>query len=416
MDVERLLMEHQELRDLLEQREIFWVNPDIEDRMEPLIDQWAVDQAVERIRKAIPYMEAIFSDGDAKAEDVESPLVESHMIPEKLARRLGYGMEGKIYLKCDNLLPVTGSSLDRVWLFEILRFAEDVAEDSGMYVGEDYRVFEEKRYTDLFSQYSVVIGSDDRLGRAAATFAERLGFKVTLLVEDEAYEEAVRTESRNLRVKKWGTDHGRTKEKILKEKDSDPFVLYLWESDPKAISLVIIANMRMIVDQMKEEDITVDGRHPLFLILPRGGSIDPGPLAYYVREVFGKNVHCFVGECTEKPDMAYGLISGLSQEQDLRHFSEAAGQDFPDAGLIKSTEDVKQMSKSSLDGVFTVSPESRRVWTDIMTRETGRKAGEADGVCPEGVLRIQKAYAYLMKNELNGKMENATFILWLAGV
>ena len=116
---------------MMDLEEALWFNPGLRAGPAALADcpltAADVADASARLRRFAPYLAAVFPDAAPTGGIIESPLVP---IPAMQAR-LG-DLPGRLLLKEDSHLPISGSIKARGGIYEILHLAEDIAVGEGM--------------------------------------------------------------------------------------------------------------------------------------------------------------------------------------------------------------------------------------------------------------------------------------------
>ena len=183
-------------------REIFWLNPDCvaqgqdgsespaqgqgdSESNELPID---TDEAEARLLRFAPYIKRVWPE----VEDgiIESPLKEISNFKEAFEKTSDYsgdGIPGRLFLKCDSHLPISGSVKARGGIYEILKLAEEIAiENNKLSYTDDYGKLADDEFKELFSQYSVAVGSTGNLGLSIGIMSAQLGFDVTVHMSADA--------------------------------------------------------------------------------------------------------------------------------------------------------------------------------------------------------------------------------------
>src|SRR5690606_24432427 len=146
-----------------------------------------MEQAEQLWQRFAPYLSAEFQDTSAAGGIVESPLREIPSMKERLSVHYDGDIGGKLFLKCDNELPIAGSIKARGGVYEVLHHAEKLAMDAGLLnVDESYGQFSSERFKQFFSQYSIGVGSTGNLGLSIGIISAKLGFQVSVYMSSDA--------------------------------------------------------------------------------------------------------------------------------------------------------------------------------------------------------------------------------------
>ena len=136
-------------------RETVWINDrklPFRDAPVPITDA-QIQDAEDRLRRFAPYIAAAFPEtGDGL---IESPFQEIPRMREWISRHEGTVLQGRLFLKRDSDLAVSGSVKARGGIYEVLKHAESLAVGAGLLrTTDDYSVLMEPRFREFFSQSS----------------------------------------------------------------------------------------------------------------------------------------------------------------------------------------------------------------------------------------------------------------------
>lgn len=93
-----------------------------------------------------------FPETEAEGGLIESPLILINEMKKHLEHSAAQAFPGRLLLKCDDELPISGSIKARGGIYEVLKHAEDLAVKAGMLsADDDYSILTEERFT-AFSQ------------------------------------------------------------------------------------------------------------------------------------------------------------------------------------------------------------------------------------------------------------------------
>ncbi len=104
-----------------------------------------IDAAAARLERFRPFLAAAFPETQADGGLIESPLRPIPAMQEVIKEKYRTELPGKLLLKCDNLLPIAGSIKARGGIYEVLKYAEEVALARGLVKpGDDYTLLSDR--------------------------------------------------------------------------------------------------------------------------------------------------------------------------------------------------------------------------------------------------------------------------------
>lgn len=405
-----------ELGQVLDKESVLWLNPHRKLMNEmpkmPFIKEDIIN-AEKLWHRFIPYFKRAFPETRKTNGILESPLKE---IPKmkRLLEDSGIKSGGRLFLKCDNALPIVGSIKARGGFYEVLHYAEKLAIQHGLLKeGDDYSVFDSRPFKELFSQYKIGVGSTGNLGLSIGTISAKLGFEATVYMSADAKEwkkELLR--SRGAKVVEFAGDFSVAIAEGRRKTKADPKGYFVDDEDSNQLYLGYAVGALRLSRQLKEQNITVDADHPLFVYSPCGVGGSPGGTAFGLKQIYGDNVHIFFVEPTHSPAVLVGLATGemskiCVQDIGLDNKTEADG-----LAVGRPSAFATQISDSLITGVYTIQDEKLfTLLAELMDTENIflEPSATAGLIGPQMVTKSD----YYEKNHLN--MENATHIAWATG-
>lgn len=411
------------LEKLRNKEEICWINPDKEEVLpRQKVNGYGfvhMKAAQTRLIRFMPYIAAKFPETADRKGIIESELVDIKEIKNWLNDR-GAGIEGRVLLKKDSHLAIAGSVKARGGIHEVLKLAETLALNNElMNVTDNHICFDSEEFKELFSRYTVHVGSTGNLGISIGIMASTLGFKAVVHMSRDAKEwkkELLR--SKGVEVREYSDDYGTAVRAGREEAEKDDNSYFV--DDENSIDLFAgysTAAMRLSV-QLHNAGIPVDEEHPLFVYLPCGVGGAPGGITFGLKQMFGDNVHCFFVEPTAAPCMLLGMATDKHGDISVDEIG-LDGVTVADGLAVKRPSAfVGELMKPLLSGIFTVADEELLVYLkEIYEREgiflepsacAGLKALEA-------LNRAAESITYLNRHDLEKYKKNATHIVWATG-
>lgn len=414
------------LSPMMKARELFWVNPRClgdspaasPSQKEVEIPTAAdIDEVEQRLQRFRPYLKKAFPQTAAMDGLVESPLVEIPAMHQALAQSEGRPTLGRLLLKCDSMLPISGSIKARGGFHEILKLAESIAIDKGLLkLTDDYSILTEPQFRQLFSQYSVAVGSTGNLGLSIGIMSAKLGFHVTIHMSSDARQwKKDMLREKGAVVVEYPDDYQKAVAEGRKAAASDPMCHFVDDEGSLDLFLGYATAAGRLKQQLEKLNVTVDQSHPLFVYLPCGVGGGPGGVAFGLKLLYGDHVHCFFAEPTHAPCMTLGMMTGLHNEiacSDIGLDGKTAADGL---AVGRASRLVGKLMEDKLDGCFTVDDDVLyRLLSQLADSENIFIEPSACAGFP-GVMRLQTQTDYLKGLGLEKHMADATHIVWATG-
>lgn len=391
MDIKKLIAENTAIAEMAQGRELFWLNPGAKRLGDVALDEAGlglpftmadIDEAEARLARFAPYIARVFPETAAAGGVIESPLTAVPRMKGALAAARG-PVRGSLYLKRDSDLPISGSVKARGGIYEVLKFAEEVATSKGLLSPtDDYARLAGEDFRRLFSEYSVAVGSTGNLGLSIGIISAKLGFKVTVHMSADA--------------RQWKKDLLRAKGVTVIEYPDD--------------------YQKAVAEGRREAaGVTVDSEHPLFVYIPCGVGGAPGGITFGLKEIFGDNVHVFFAEPTHAPCMSLGLMSGLHDGISVRDIGLDGLTAADGLAVSRPSRLVGTIMEPLLAGCYTSEDEALYPFLAMLADSEGLYVEPSACASFAGPSLVTGAGDYLAARGLTDKMDNACHILWATG-
>lgn len=404
------------VRKMSEYEEVFWINDDRQDTAEGVgFGQDDITDAEERLKRFAPYIAEKFPETKPQGGLIESPLREIPRMKEILGRSVS--IDGRLFLKCDGNLAVSGSVKARGGIYEVLKFAEDTAIASGLLKkSDDYSILASDKFKELFGKYSVSVGSTGNLGLSIGIMSAALGFRPTVHMSADARQwKKDMLRAKGAEVVEYQDDYQRAVAEGRKLAESDPMCHFVDDENSSDLFLGYSVAARRIAGQFKENGITVDDDHPLFVYIPCGVGGAPGGIMFGCREVFGNNVHVFFAEPTHAPCMTLGLVTGLGHGVSVKDIGLDGKTEADGLAVGRPSALVSGIASKLVDGCFTVQDEPLFEYLAELADSEGIFVEPSACAGFPGPALVSSAKEYLRSFGLEDKMKNATHIVWATG-
>ncbi len=294
--------QHPEIDQVIAASPLLWINPRYRsiERMTSRAELSCDDilDAERRLERFAPYIARVFPDSRADGGLIESPLRAVPGLQQAMESVFGWQIPGKLLLKCDNQLAISGSIKARGGIYEVLKYAESLALAQALIsLDDDYARFDSDEFKRLFAKHSVAVGSTGNLGLSIGVISAQLGFRVTVHMSADARQwKKDLLRGKGVTVVEYDADYGEAVKQGRAQAAADTTMHFVDDENSTDLFLGYAVAASRLQQQLQAQDIEVDANNPLFVYLPCGVGGGPGGIAFGLKQVFGDQVHCFFAE------------------------------------------------------------------------------------------------------------------------
>ncbi|MHC5174428.1 D-serine dehydratase [Serratia rubidaea] len=377
-----------------------------------------VAQAEQRLTRFAPYLSAAFPETRAAGGIIESELVAIDAMRQALNGRYERALTGRLWLKKDSHLPISGSIKARGGIYEVLTHAEKLATDAGLLQPEDdyTRLFSDD-FRAFFSRYRIAVGSTGNLGLSIGIISAKLGFNVSVHMSADARDwKKQKLRENGVNVIEYAEDYGVAVAQGRQQAAADPHCFFIDDENSKTLFLGYAVAGGRLKQQCERQGIVVDEQHPLFVYLPCGVGGGPGGVAFGLKLAFGDHVHCLFAEPTHSPCMLLGVHTGLHdaiavQDIGIDNLTAADG-----LAVGRPSGFVGRAMERLLDGFYTLSDEEMYQLLTLLDRHEQIRLEPSALAGMPGPWRVVANPQWLMQQGLSERqMANASHVVWATG-
>ncbi|HBY88734.1 MAG TPA: D-serine ammonia-lyase [Colwellia sp.] len=422
VDIEQLIADFPLIKKMIDLKEVNWFNPNITSLQEGLpyvgLDNNDIQDASNRLMRFAPYMVKAFPETAVTKGIIESEVVEISAMKSQLEQQYKVDIKGKLLLKKDSHLPISGSIKARGGIYEVLTHAEQLAIKAGVLeLSDDYGKLFTEEFKSFFGQYSIAVGSTGNLGMSIGIMGAKLGFSVSVHMSADARQwKKEKLRSHGVNVVEYSEDYGVAVEQGRKEAENDSKCFFIDDENSQTLFLGYSVAGERLKRQFNELDIVVDNDNPLFVYLPCGVGGGPGGVAFGLKMAFGDNVHCVFAEPTHSPCMLLGILTGLHdgiavQDIGIDNVTAADG-----LAVGRASGFVGRAMERLLDGFYTISDQKMYDLLGLLNEVEGIQLEPSALAGMLGPIVVANCDEYLERINIgNDKLANATHLVWATG-
>ncbi|WP_265553312.1 D-serine ammonia-lyase [Serratia grimesii] len=420
--IQQLVTQFPLVQALIDLKPVTWFNPRATTLNAglPFVGLGAADvtDAEQRLMRFAPYLSAAFPETRITNGVIESDVVAIPAMQTALDRRYSLPLGGRLWLKKDSHLPISGSIKARGGIYEVLAHAEKLALEAGkLQLTDDYSTLFSAEFREFFSNYRIAVGSTGNLGMSIGIISARLGFSVSVHMSADAREwKKQKLRDNGVNVVEYAQDYGVAVEQGRLQAAQDPHCFFIDDENSQTLFLGYAVAGGRLKRQFDEKGIRVDAQHPLFVYLPCGVGGGPGGVAFGLKLAFGDHVHCIFAEPTHSPCMLLGLHTGLHDGiavQDLGIDNHTAADGL---AVGRASGFVGRAMERLLSGFYTLSDDEMFALLGLLDRHEHIQLEPSALAGMPGPWRVTADTEWLASQGLNeAQMKSATHLVWATG-
>ena len=405
------------LKEVINLQPVTWINPERK-RMQNIsslpLNIHDMEEAEKLWERFAPYLSKVFPETRERKGIIESPLKEIAHFKKRMNETGDRAIEGKLFLKCDNHLPVAGSIKARGGFYEVLHYAEQLALEAGLINQTDnYALFTGEKFRTLFSKHIIGVGSTGNLGLSIGIMSAQLGFQVSVYMSSDAKEwKKNLLRSKGAKVIEFKGDFGEAVNEGRRQTIADPRGYFVDDENSKNLFLGYSVAAFRLKKQLEDLHILIDKEHPLFVYSPCGVGGSPGGIAFGLKEVFGDHVYCFFVEPTHSPSVLLGLVTGKMEKISVHDFGIDNMTEADGLAVGRPSAFATEISKLLISGIYTIEDNMLFRLLYILAKSENIFLEPSATVGLIGPQRILNSN-YISDNNINPA--NITHIAWATG-
>lgn len=391
------------------------------------LNEHDIADARARLKRFAPYFVQAFSTVGKTNGILESPLVAVPHLQQALQSfQPASGVHtddlgGRLWLKLDSHLPISGSIKARGGIYEVLAFAEQLAAQHGLVDPHDahssYEVLATDEAKKLFGAYKVAVGSTGNLGLSIGIMSATLGFQASVHMSADARQwKKDKLRAHGVEVVEYNDDYSKAVQEGRALAANDPYCYFVDDENSTTLFCGYAVATYRLKAQLEACEVVVDEDHPLFVYLPCGVGGGPGGVAFGLKTVFGDHVRIIFAEPTHCPSMFLGVLTQLHSKISVRDVGIDNVTAADGLACARPSGFVGNAMWRLIDGFTTVTDDDlyRLIALCDMHEQIRMEPSSAAGI--DSYMQTMGNQAYLEGIGVSPRqLQRATHIAWITG-
>lgn len=412
LSTDELIRKYPLIRQLSTLQPTFWENPNFHKAdLQTALTQADIFDAAARLHRFRPYIQNTFSETYHRQGQIESPLIPIKTTQQALQNYWQQPIEGQLFLKADNQLPIGGTIEDRSGAYAVLKLAEDIAmQYSNLAYEDDYGMLASSDFMQLFSHFEIITASNGNLGLSIGTVARKLGFKVTIyLANNTTPWKQQCLQDMGVQVHLQEADFNTTLTAAQAYANTQENTFFIDSLDDNDLLLGYSTAALHLQMQFKTHQIISDDGHPVFIYLPAGSGIAAAGLSFGLKTLFGENIYPVLVEPTHAPDTTLALVAEPNEHISVYDIGLDNQTIATDLAIPLASPQTTNLTKALAFATITATDEDLLKYVNLLAVNDNVLTEPAAAAGLAGLEQITSRYA----QKFNFK--NATHILWATG-
>ena len=389
------------------------------------VDPGIMDEAAQRFERFAPWFAEAFPETSGAEGIIESALVPADAAQADLNERLGAELPGRLWLKRDDALPISGSIKARGGFHEVIEYAEAVAAEHGL-SPNDPTTYSSEEFRALASTHRIVVGSTGNLGLSIGILSAALGFAASVHMSADAREwkkELLR--SHGVEVIEHAGDFVAAVSAGRASAEGAPRTHFVDDEDSRSLFAGYSVAALRLKEQFEAAQVAVDADHPLVVYLPCGIGGGPGGVTYGLKRVFGDAVHAIFVEPSQAPAMFLGVRTGLHSAISVQDIGLSGATAADGLAVARPSRFIGPVISPLISGFATVTDEVIKAGVAVLHQTEGL---DVEPSATAGLTVPWRTMDHLGEGQGEGQGDgsgddgsggdgwaNATHLVWLTG-